>query len=120
MEGQGQGREGQGQGLNLWDCVEDGKALLRSCCLCVEEGKAFRWSCCLCVEEGKAFRWSCCLCVEEGKAFRWSCCLCVEEWQNASPVVEDGSAAVAWWCRGVWMEQLGVLDGEGFDLCAGV
>ena len=33
MEGQGQGREGQG--LNLWDCVEDGKALLRSCCLCV-------------------------------------------------------------------------------------
>ena len=22
-------------------CVEDGKALLRSCCLCVEEGKAF-------------------------------------------------------------------------------
>lgn len=55
MEGQGQGREGQG--LNLWDCVEDGKALLRSCCLCVE---------------------------------------------------------------GIWIEQLGVLDGEGFDLCAGV
>mgnify|MGYP003037471153 CR=1 FL=1 len=24
----------------MWDCVEDGKALLRSCCLCVEEGKA--------------------------------------------------------------------------------
>ena len=21
---------------------------------------------------------------------------------------------------GVWIEQLGVLDGEGFDLCAGV
>ena len=57
MEGQGQGREGQGQGLNLWDCVEDGKAFLRSCWLCV---------------------------------------------------------------KGVWIEQLGVLDGEGFDLCAGV
>ena len=55
MEGQGQGREGQG--LNLWDCVEDGKAFLRSCCLCV---------------------------------------------------------------KGVWIEQLGVLDGEGFDLCTGV
>ena len=48
MEGQGQGREGQGQGLNLWDCVEDGKALLRSCCLCVEDGKALLWSCRLC------------------------------------------------------------------------
>lgn len=48
MEGQGQGREGQGQGLNLWDCVEDGKALLRSCCLCVEDGKALLRSCYLC------------------------------------------------------------------------
>lgn len=80
MEGQGQGREGQGregqgQGLNLWDCVQDGKALLRSCCLCVEEGEALLRSCCLCVE---------------------------------------GDWGV------VWIEQLGVLDGEGFDLCAGV
>ena len=40
--------EGQGQGLNLWDCVEDGKALLRSCCLCVKGGKALLRSCCLC------------------------------------------------------------------------
>ena len=54
MEGQGQGREGQGQGLNLWDCVEDGKALLRSSCLCVEDGKALLRSSCLCVEEGEA------------------------------------------------------------------
>ena len=77
--------EGQGQGLNLWDCVEDGKALLRSSCLCVEDGKALLRSCCLCVEDGKALLRSCCLCV-----------------------------------KGVWIEQLGVLDGEGFDLCAGV
>ena len=69
----------------MWDCVEDGKALLRSCSLCVEDGKALLRSCCLCVEDGKAFLWSCCLCV-----------------------------------KGVWIEQLGVLDGEGFDLCAGV
>ena len=94
MEGQGQGREGQGregqgQGLNLWDCVQDGKALLRSCCLCVEEGEALLRSCCLCVEDGKALLRSCCLCVE-------------------------GDWGV------VWIEQLGVLDGEGFDLCAGV
>ena len=80
--------EGQGQGLNLWDCVEDGKALLRSCCLCVEDGRVLLWSSCLCVEDGKAFLWSSCLCVEG-------------DW-------------------GVWIEQLGVLDGEGFDLCAGV
>ena len=69
----------------MWDCVEDGKALLRSCCLCVEDGKALLRSCCLCVEDGKALLRSCCLCV-----------------------------------KGVWIEQLGVLDGEGFDLCAGV
>ena len=68
----------------------------------MEDGKALLRSSCLCVEEGKALLRSCCLCVEEGKAFLWSCCLCVKgDW-------------------GVWIEQLGVLDGEGFDLCAGV
>ena len=66
---------------------------------CVEDGKALLRSFCLCVEDGKALLRSCCLCVEEGKAFLWSCCLCV---------------------KGVWIEQLGVLDGEGFDLCDGV
>lgn len=54
--------EGQGQGLNLWDCVEDGEALLWSSCLCMEEGKALLWSCSLCVEDGKALLRSCYLC----------------------------------------------------------
>ena len=96
----GQGREGQGQGLNLWDCVEDGKALLWSCCLCVEEGKAFLWSSCLCVEDGKALLRSCCLCVEEGKALLRSCCLCVE----------DGRVLL-WSCRLCSVGRLGRLDG---------
>ena len=78
--------------------------LLWSSCLCVKEGKALLWSCSLCVEDGKALLWSCSLCVEEGKALLWSCCLFVGRWAFV----------------GVWIEQLGVLDGEGFDLCAGV
>ena len=48
----------------MWDCVEDGKALLRSCCLCVEDGRVLLWSSCLCVEDGKALLRSCCLVVE--------------------------------------------------------
>ena len=91
--------EGQGQGLNLWDCVEDGKALLRSCCLCVEEGKAFLWSSCLCVEDGKALLRSCCLCVQEGEALLWSSCLCVE----------DGRVLL-WSCRLCSVGRLGRLD----------
>ncbi len=57
-----------------------------------------------------------CLCVEEGKALLRSCCLCVEDGRVLCGAV--GCVVKGDW--GVWIEQLGVLDGEGFDLCAGV
>ena len=39
-------------------------------------------------------------------------------WQGALAELLPVCRAMAF--VGVWIEQLGVLDGEGFDLCAGV